>query len=100
MVNGIYRYDGTNNPYDKGTLVVDAKETDKGLLLTVKEMDMRFSTYVHLLFGERKKAAISKTKSPHALSIGNSWFVVYPYRMGCPLSFSLEETRDETELFA
>ena len=89
MKNGIYRYEQGENPYDIGTLVVEAKDTEKTLILTIKERDMRYSTYVDVLFGKNTKIKISKGNSPHALNMGEEWFVVYPNRMGCPLSFAL-----------
>lgn len=54
---------------------------------------MRYSTYVDLLFGEKSKICIKKGMSPHALNMGEEWFVVYPKRMGCPLCFDLQEER-------
>lgn len=90
MKNGIYRYEKGENPYDTGTLIVEAKDTEKALILTVKERDMRYSTYVDLLFGKKERVSISKERSPHALHMGAEWFVVYPCRMGCPLCFVLE----------
>ena len=92
MKNGIYRYEQGENPYDRGTLVVEVKDTEKNLTLTVKESDMRYSIYVDVLFHEKNKISISKQKSPHALNMGEEWFVVYPYRMGVPLSFVLERS--------
>lgn len=91
MKNGIYRYEQGNNPYDVGTLVVEARETEKTLILTVKERKMRYSTYVDLLFNEDTEVRIRKEKSPHALNMGDEYFVVYPYRMGCPLCFTFEK---------
>ena len=91
MKNGIYRYEQVNNPYDVGTLVVEAKETEKTLILTVKERKMRYSTYVDLLFGEDTEVRIKKEKSPHALNMGDDYFVVYPHRLGTPLCFTFEK---------
>lgn len=91
MKNGIYRYEQVNNPYDEGTLVVEARETEKNLILTVKERNMRYSTYVDVLFGEKNKISISKGRSPHALRMYEGFFVVYPNRIGCPLFFRLQE---------
>lgn len=88
MNNGIYEYEPCENAYDIGVLVVDAKETEKSLQLKVIEKNMRFSTYVDVLFGDKDKATINKHRSPHALTCGNDWFVVYPNRMGQPLLFS------------
>lgn len=91
MKNGIYRYERGENPYDVGTLVVEAKETEKNVILTVKERNMRYSSYVDVLFGNKDRVIISKGRSPHALNMGEEWFVVYPNRMGCPLGFRLEK---------
>ena len=91
MKNGIYRYEQGENPYDEGSLVVEAKDTERVLTLTVKEKDMRYSTYVDVLFGKKTTISICKGNSPHALNMGEKWFVVYPCRMGVPLSFVLDE---------
>lgn len=91
MKNGIYRYERGQNPYDEGTLVVEARETEKSLILTVKERNMRYSTYVDVLFGKKTEIRISKENSPHSLTMGEEWFVVYPNRMGCPLTFGLQK---------
>jgi hypothetical protein len=87
MNNGIYEYEYCSNPYDTGTLVVEVKETEKSLQLKVIEKDMRYSTYVDVLFGDKDKVSINKQRSPHNITCGNGWFIVYPNRMGKPLSF-------------
>ena len=74
--NGIYHYEQVNNPYDVGTLVVK-----------VIEKNMRYSSYVDVLFGDKDKANINKQISPHGVNYGTDYFVVYPNRMGCPLCF-------------
>ena len=85
--NGIYRYEQVNNPYDVGTLVVEVKNTEKSLQLKVIEKNMRYSSYVDVLFGDKDKANINKQRSPHAVNYGTDYFVIYPNRMGCPLCF-------------
>ena len=91
--NGIYRYEERPNPYDRsniydiGTLVLDVKETEKSLQLKIVEKDMRYSTYVDVLFGNKDKVNINKERSPHGLIFGNDWLIVYPNRMGKPLCF-------------
>ena len=85
--NGIYRYEQGDNPYDVGTLVVEVKNTKKTLQLEVVEKNMRFSSYVDVLFCDKDKANIHKQRSPHALNYGTDYFVIYPNRMGCPLCF-------------
>ena len=85
--NGIYRYEQGNNPYDVGTLVVKVKNTEKSLQLKVIEKDMRFSSYVDVLFCDKYKANINKQRNQHAVNYGTDYFVVYPNRMGCPLCF-------------
>jgi hypothetical protein len=52
---------------------------------------MRFSTYVDVLFGDKDKVTINKQRSPHALTCGNGWFIVYPKRMGQPLCFEKKD---------
>ena len=85
--NGIYHYEQGNNPYDMGNLVIEVKNTEKALQLKVIEKNMRFSSYVDVLFGDKDKANINKQRSPHAVNCGTDYFVVYPNRMGCPLCF-------------
>jgi hypothetical protein len=86
--NGIYEYEPCENAYDIGTLVVEVKETEKALQLKVIEKDMRYSTYVDVLFGDKDKATINKERSPHCVVYGNSYFIVYPNRAGQPLLFA------------
>ena len=58
--DGIYHYEQVNNLYDVGTLVVEVKNTEKALQLKVIEKNMRFSSYVDVLFGDKDKANINK----------------------------------------
>lgn len=85
--NGIYRYEQGNNPYDVGTLVVEVKNTEKSLQLKVIEKNMRFSSHVDVLFGDKDKISINKQRSHHAINYGTDYFVIYPNRAGCPLCF-------------
>ena len=85
--NGISHYEQVNNPYDVGTLVIEVKHTEKSLQLKVIEKNMRFSSYVDVLFKDKDKANINKQKSPHAVNYGTDFFVIYPNRMGCLLYF-------------
>lgn len=88
MNNGIYEYEPCENAYDIGTLVVEVKETEKALRLKVIERDMRYSTYVDVLFGDKDNVSINKKRSPHGIVYGSTFFIVYPNRMGKPLLFS------------
>ena len=85
--NGIYHYEQVNNPYDVGTLVVEAKNTEKSLQLKVIEKNMRYSSYVEVLFGDKDKVNINKQRIQHKVNYGMDYFVIYPNRMGCPLCF-------------
>ena len=98
MKSGIYRYTQVNNPYDVGTLIVEAKETDESLCLKIIEKQMRFDSYVSVLFGEKEKIRIKKEKCRHAVYLGKDWFCVYPDRAGTPLMFDLVEERAEKSL--
>ena len=91
MNNGTYEYEPCKNAYDIGMLVVEVKETEKTLRLKVVEKDMRYSTYVDVLFGDKDNVSINKQRSPHAVVYGNSYFIVYPNRMGQPLLFAKKE---------
>ena len=66
---------------------LEKANTEKTLQLKVIEKNMRFSSYVDILFGDKDKANINKQRSPHAVNYGTDYFVVYPNRMGCPLCF-------------
>ena len=91
MDKGIYELADGSNPYDTGILVVEATEKEKTLQLKIIEKNMRFSTYVDVLFGEKSNVTINKHRSPHALTCGSGWFVIYPNRMGKPLLFETKE---------
>ena len=88
MKENKYKYEQINNTYDVGNLVVSVKETEKSLQLKIIEKDMRYSTYVDVLFGNKDKVTINKQRSPHAVKYGTDYFVIYPNRMGFPLLFS------------
>lgn len=89
MINGTYRYADKSSPYDRGILIVDVKDTDSTLTLTLKEMDLFYSTYIDVLFRDKTEVKINKNRSPHALTGGADWFVIYPNRNGVPLVFDL-----------
>ena len=95
MLNGIFEYDNEST-YDTGTLVVDVKETENAIILKIIKKDMRFSTYVDVLFKGKDKVSISKNRSLHALRLGTDWFVVYPDRMGKPLGFQKRSDNNAT----
>ena len=88
MKENKYKYEQTNNPYDEGNLIVSVKETEKSLQLKIIEKDMRYSTYVDVLFGDKDNVTINKQRSLHAVNYGTDYFVIYPNRAGCPLLFS------------
>jgi hypothetical protein len=90
MLNGIFEYDNEST-YDTGTLVVDVRETERFITLKIIKKDMRFSTYVDVLFKGKDKVRIKKERSPHVLRLGADWFCVYPDRMGKPLGFQKRE---------
>ena len=85
--NGIYQYEQGNNPYDVGTLVVEVKNTEKTLQLKVIEKNMKISSRVSVLFGDKDKISINKQRNPHAINYGTDYFVIYPNREGFPLRF-------------
>ena len=94
LLSGIFRYEQGENPYDRGTLVIGVEETENTLKLNIIKADMRYSTYVDVLFGCKETVKINKQRSPHAFRRGVDWFVVYPNRMGCPLCFVREDNVD------
>lgn len=87
MIDGVFEYEQGEDPYDIGSLTVEVKETEKALRLKIIKSDMRYSTYVDVLFQGKKQVTIKKEKSPHKVDIGKGWFVVYPQRRGVPLMF-------------
>lgn len=90
MLNGIFRYTGENNPYDRGRLRVKITETPATFRLEVIERDMYTEAHTCLLF-KRDIVYINKARSPHAIRWGADWFVIYPYRAGVPCIFEREE---------
>ena len=94
MLNGIFECTFENDPYDVGELIVDVRETKNELVLKIVKREMRFDSYVSVLFGDKEKVTIRKEKSWHGVNCGNDYFVIYPNRMGTPLVF---ERRKEEE---
>ena len=86
-INGVYRYNQTNNPYDMGDLLIKAKETEKSITLQIMEDKMLYTTYVDVLFKGNNRVTIRKYKSNHAINRGDDYFVIYPDRSGVPLLF-------------
>lgn len=86
-MDNLYRYEECENPYDRGTLIISVKETEKIISLKIVKKDMLYSTYVDVLFADKDKAIINKVRSPHAFAKGNGFYIIYPNRMGKPLCF-------------
>lgn len=97
LKNGLYSYlnvaDGhsyLNNPYDKGVLIVKVKETNRVVILTIKEKDMSDTTYVDALFRGKKRIKIKKKDGPHGLDLRKeNLLIIFPCYMGIPLAFEL-----------
>ena len=91
MKAGYYRYEQGENPYDRGHLIVYAEEHENTIFLKMEENDLTYSTYVDVLFGDKRGTTIKKKNSLHAVRTGEEWFVVYPNRAGVSLFFEYIE---------
>ncbi len=95
LINGKYRCrnDGECD------VLVELKDRKKTITITLIEDKSRFkSGHIELLFrNSKKKVVLSKEKvNAHAFyTVGNDWFVIYPYRAGIPFAFELEEKESE-----
>ena len=88
MKNGFYRYEDREYCYNRGSIIMRVKETEKTISFELVKNDMRYSpAHIDMMFAESNKAKINKDKSHHAINFGDDYFVIYPYRAGIPFLF-------------
>lgn len=95
LKSGLYRYIDDRN---YGTIVVDVKETADSFIFHLKESYVRYNApQIDDMFHESDRVVIKKSGSKHALSFiknDDTWFCLYPYRVGVPYAFSYIESQE------
>lgn len=90
MINGIYKYEDTNDFRNDGKIVLQLKESEKSYNFQLVVNTMRYSpAHIDMMFSKSDKARVPKANSPHAINFGEDYFVIYPYRAGIPFLFDL-----------
>ena len=75
-------------PVFGGSIRVDFKETQKAFVIKTLEFNYRYPAYgIEVL---KRGLRINKSGSAHAIVKGETYFVLYPYRIGKPFLFEVE----------
>ena len=76
-----------------GHVKVWMKETKHSFIITLVESTCKFEApQLDDLFRDSPRVVIRKSGSKHALNIsGDDWFCLYPYCVGVPYPFRMEE---------
>lgn len=87
MKNGLYIH--TDYSFgNRGEYIIKLKETKKTYTFELIKNNMRFSpAHLDMMFSKSNKVRVDKNKSPHAINIGEDYFVIYPCRAGIPYLF-------------
>ena len=89
MKNGLYIHKD-NSFNNRGEYIIRLKETDKAYIFELIKNNMRFSpAHLDMMFSKSNRARVNKDKSPHAMNIGEDYFIIYPYRAGIPYLFDM-----------
>lgn len=95
LKNGIYRH-RHEKEYVEGTvclgdILLDVKETDTSFILKLIEQNVRYDApQIDDMFRKSDRVLIRKDGSKHAMSLidgMDTWFCLYPYRVGVPYTF-------------
>lgn len=92
MKKGLYKHTKDDGYFDKGTIIIGVSETAKSYIFKLIENTFRYSpAHIDMMFAKSNKVIINKEKSPHAINLGEDYFVIYPYRAGIPFLFEYIE---------
>ena len=76
-------------PIFGGSIRVDFRETPKAFVIKTLEFNYRYTAYgIEVL---KPGLRINKSGSAHAIVMGETYFVLYPYRIGKPFLFEVEK---------
>lgn len=92
MKKGLYKHIKDDGYFDKGTIIIKVSETAKSYIFKLIENTFRYSpAHIDMMFTKSNKVIINKEKNPHAINLGEDYFVIYPYRAGIPFLFEYIE---------
>lgn len=93
MKKGLYRY-SKDELFNSGVITIEVSETNKSYIFKLIENTFRYSpAHIDMLFSKSNRIMINKEKNPHAINIGEDYFVIYPYRAGIPFLFDYVESK-------
>ena len=88
MKKGLYKHTKDDGYFDRGKIIIEVSETAKSYIFELINNTFRYSpVHIDMMFAKSDKVIINKEKSPHAIILGNDYFVIYPYRAGIPFLF-------------
>ena len=88
MKQGLYKHIKDDEHFNRGKIIIEVSETAKSYIFELINNTFRYSpVHIDMMFAKSDKVIINKEKSPHAIILGNDYFVIYPYRAGIPFLF-------------
>lgn len=89
LKSGIYEATKDEGMFDRYSIKMKVKETDKSYILELLEFDSNYPpAHMELLFKDKKKVIIHKNKGGHAMRVwGDDNFTIYPFQAGIPFYF-------------
>ena len=93
LKTGLYMWKSSGTGWFGGYVKVWMKETRRSFIITLVENSCKFNApQLDDLFRDSPRVVIKKSGSKHALNIsGDDSFCLYPYRVGVPYPFRMEE---------
>ena len=88
-LSGRYRAENNDDFLSHYYIVMDVKETDKSYILTLVELESRYSaSHIQRLFSKSNRATIRKNRGGHAIRVwSDDDFTLYPFQAGIPFYF-------------
>ena len=88
MKQGLYKHTKDDEYLDREKIIIEVSETAKLYIFELIINTFRYSpVHIDMMFAKSDRVIISKEKKPHAIILGNDYFIIYPYRAGIPFLF-------------
>lgn len=94
LLSGKYKAEHDGDVFHAYRYVMEVKETEKSYVFKLVEAVNRYADdQIEHIFGKNGRAVLRKDKpSRHAMRVwGDDSFTIYPFRVGVPFYFKLEE---------
>ncbi len=100
LKSGIYEATKDEGMFDRYSIKMKVKETEKSYIFELLEFDSRYPpAQMEMLFKDKEKVIIHKNKGGHAMRIwGDGDFTIYPFQAGIPFYFRFKSPIQENVL--